>query len=306
MRTLFVVRIGNLPYFLFILFLFGVTALSSYLCNKLGKQFAFRYLSIILWANFGLHFLKQLLPHFLAQFPYGLADSAFPNLCAVLIVLAPFIFHFGNDYLKDYFYYIGFISGVLVYLVPTGAMRTDLAQGDYYFETFRFYFCHWPLVVGSLLMVSQGFHKLDWKRLWAIPLMFCAILAIIAIDQIFFGPVMKLPGYPYEWVGEHGVLNRMNVSSAYSNQSMQFGPQPGVDGILGWLYPALIPGLMTYYVGGEIYFTPVIWIMPFIYIGAAILGPLLTLPFERKAMRADILGLRQKMKMRAFHRREGR
>ena len=302
---LFAVRIGNFYYFLFIFLLFALVFFTLWLCHKFGKTFSYRFISIVLWANFALHFLKQFLPHIMNQWPVSLTDSALPNLCAVLIVAAPFIFHFGDVYTKDYLYYIGVLSGLLVYFVPTGAMRTDLEAGHYAFEVARFYLCHWPLVVCGLLMVEQGFHKLDWKRLWAIPFLFCGVLALITVDQILFGPLMKVPGYPHEWIGEHGVLNRLNFESVYSNQSMQFGPQPGVDKMFGWLYPYLIPGLMTYRVEGAIYFTPVIWIFPFIALGAAIIGPVMALPFEGKAMKMDILAWQQKRKLRALHKRAG-
>ena len=302
MAVLAWVKVGNFPYFLFLAFLVGITLLSLYLCNRFGKVFAKRYISIILWANFALHFLKQILPYYYSRWPGSLPDSLFPNLCAVLIMLSPFIFHFGGKYWKDYMYYIGVLSGVLVYLAPTGAMREDVVGADYVFEMIRFYLCHWPLVVTGILMVQQGFHKLDWKRLWAIPVMFAAILVLISLDQMLFGPILKMEGYPHDWIGEDGLLNRINIHSAMSNQSMQFGPQSGVDGFLGWLYPYLIPGLMTYRVGEAIYFTPVIWIVPFLYLGTVIIGPLMALPFESRQMRMDVLAFQQKRKLKRLHR----
>ncbi|MCR5349185.1 MAG: hypothetical protein K6E59_06245 [Bacilli bacterium] len=306
MRTLALVQIGNFFYFLFIFLLIGLVVGSILLCRKLGKKFSHRFISIILWANFALHILKQFLPLSIAHWPTGWTDSAFPNLCATLIVVSPFIFHWGNKYMKDYMYYMGVISGILVYLVPTGAMRSDITGLDYAFETARFYFCHWPMVVCGILMVEQGFHKLDWKRLWAIPFLYCAVLAIISLDQILFGPILKVPGYPTEWLGENGVLYRANFASVWTNQSMQFGPQPGVDAILGWAYPYLIPGLMTFQVDGVLYFTPVIWIFPFIAIGTALLGPLMALPFEHRQMGIDLVALGQRNKMRRNRSRNAR
>lgn len=87
-----------------------------------------------------------------------------------------------------------------------------------------------------------------------------------------------------------------------SNQSMQFGPQPGVDAIFGWAYPYLIPGLMVYWVDGVIYFTPCIWIIPLIYLGTLIAGPLLALPFAHRDMYIDVLAHKQKRKLKRLHR----
>lgn len=301
-----IVRIGNFYYFLFIFLLLGITALSIWLCHRFGKKFAYVYISAILWTNFALHFLKQFLPLSISRWPIGLTDSAFPNLCATLIVISPFVFHWGNKYFKDYMYYIGVISGVAVYLFPTGAMRADLSAVDYAFETARFYLCHWPLVVCGILMVEQGFHKLDWKRLWCIPVIFCGVLALISLDQILFGPILKVPGYPTEWLGTNGLLYRKGEAAVWTNQSMQFGPQEVVDPILGWAFPYLIPGLMTFTVDGILYFTPVIWIFPFIALGTLIVGPLMTLPFEKRQMTLDVAALSQRRKMKRLLSRHAR
>lgn len=306
MRNLAIVTMGNGVYFAFLLILVGLTVGSTVLCHRFGKRFAYRFISICLWVNFALHFLKQFLPLYMNQWPYSLADSCFPNLCATLIVISPFVFHWGNDHFKDYMYYLGIISGIVAFVYPVGPMRTDLNEVEYAFEFTRYYLCHWPLVVCGFLMVEQGFHKLNWKRFWSIPLIFCGILAVVALDQILFGPILKFPGYPHEWVGPDGVLNRLNPGQVYSNQSMQFGPQPGVDKILGAIYPYLIPGLMTFQVDGAIYFTPAIWIMPIIYVITLIVEPLMALPFEHRQMRMDVLAFKQRRRLRHLHRRAGR
>lgn len=295
------VEFGNVWYFLFLVLLLGAVAGSVILCRKKGPKFAHRFILALLWGNFALHFLKQVLPTFLEWFPQGLCDSLFPNLCAVLIFFGPFIYLFGTKRMKDYFFYIGILSGTLVYLMPTGAVRHDLPAYAYASETIRFYLCHFPLIAAPLIMVDQKFHRLDWKRLWSIPLYFCLALTFIAFHCILFGPILKFDRFPHDWIGPDGVFNRLGPNGGIANQSMQFGPQPGVDAIFGPAYKFLIPGLMVFYVGDQLYFTPVIWIMPFIFLGTAIIGPLMTLPFERKAMKMDVLAWRQKRKMRKFH-----
>ena len=303
----FGVHFGNFFYFLAIFSLFFGTAALLFLCRRFGKAFAKKLLLIILWANFALHFLKQFLPAYIAKWPWGLADSAFPNLCAVLIFIAPFIFMFGNVYLKDYLFYIGSISALLVYFVPTGAMRYEtyplgFADPEYFAETMRFYICHFPLVACSLIMVDQGFHTLDYHRLWAVPIMFCAILTLVALNAFFFGPILKLQNYPHDIFGPDGLLNRFSEHQEVANQSMAFGPQPNVDKALSWAYPFMIPGLQYFYVDGERIFTPVIWLLPYLYFGTALIGPLLALPFEHRHMALDWNALLQWRKMRKEER----
>ncbi len=298
------VEFGNFWYFFFLFLMAGITVGSVLLCRKLGQKFAHRYILCLLWGNFALHFLKQFLPTYLEWLPQGLCDSLFPNLCAWLIFFGPFIYMFGNKHFKDYLFYIGLISGVAVYLMPTGAIRHDLPALPYATETARFYLCHLPLVVVPLVMVDQRLHRLDWKRLWSIPLIYGLALTFITAHVFLFGPILKFDKFPHEWIGPNGVLNRFAIADAdkqIANQSMQFGPQPSTDKILSWIYPYLIPGLMTFHYDGVLYFTPVIWILPFIAIATCIVGPFMTLPFEHKAMKLDILAWRQKRKMRKLH-----
>lgn len=298
------VEFGNFWYFFFLVLMAGLAVGSVWLCRKKGQKFAHKFILVLLWANFALHFVKQILPTFINWLPQGLCDSLFPNLCAWLIFFGPFIYIFGNKYFKDYLFYIGFLSGFLVYLVPTGAIRHDLSALEYASETARFYLCHAPLIIVPLVMADQKLHRLDWKRLWSIPLIFGLVLTCIACHCFLFGPILKFDRFPHEWVGPDGVLNRFGINAKIANQSMQFGPQPAADKALSWLYPALIPGLMTFHVDGELYFTPVIWILPFIALGTAIIGPLMALPFEHRAMKMDVLAWRQKRKLRKLHAHE--
>ena len=290
------VEFGNWIYFLCIALAACLSALLVLLCRKKGQVFAYKFVMVLVWANFALHFLKQFLPFYISRWPWGLVDSAFPNLCAVLIFLAPFIMLSKNKYLMDYFCLLGFVSGVLVYFVPTGATRTDVSGFDYVFETVRFYLCHFPLIVCPLIIVTSRIHRLNWRRLWMVPLIFGAILALISLQQFLCGPILKLDGHPHEWLGENGVLNPHNPFAIMSNQSMQFGPQPGVDPILGWLYPYYLPYVLTFPYGGQIYFVPVLWILPIIYLATYLFGPLLCMPFEHEAMKRDFQSFKARIK----------
>ncbi len=300
------VRYFSLYYFIAIIALVLGTAGCLFLCRKLGKKFAFSFIVVLLFANFALHFVKQFFPLYMKNWPQKWTDSAIPNLCALFVVVSPFIFLWGNKYLKDYLYYIGIASGVLVYFVPTGAVIEGYPHGfadpNYVIEITRFYFCHFVIIAAPILMVDNGFHKLDYHRLWAVPISFTAALAIVALDGILFGPILKVPGYPHDWVGADGILNRLGTHTGVANQSMTFGPQPNTDGALGWLHPYLIPYLQIYYVDGARYFTPVVWLFIPFCLGTAILGPLAALPYEWRHMKLDRQARRQRRAMKKSER----
>lgn len=289
---LLTIQIGNFGYFLFLFLLGTLVYVSRQLCSHFGKGFSNRLILTLLWGNFALHFLKQLSPFYMLDFPFSLTRSSLENYCAVLIVASPFIYQFGNDYLKDYLYYIGVISGVIVYLFPTAALGADLRDPAVFFDVMRFYLCHAPLVICGFLMVDQGFHRLDYHRLWAIPFLFVAVNFMVFVNAVFMGPVLHFPGWPITW---SGISNR----DGFVNQSMTFGPPPAFDAIfISWLYPILPPGLCTYYVDGVIHFTPAVW--QFLPVGFAtlVLGPLLALPYEKRHMKMDFLAFVQKRRLR--------
>ena len=291
-------------YFFFLVLLGLVTTGIFFLCKKKGQRFTHITIEILVWANFALHFLKQFLPGYPQLWPEGWVDSSFPNLCATLIVVAPFIYTWGTPTMKDYMFYIGFVSGVAVHFYPTGVFRLNHLQGGwanplYLIEALRFYFCHSVLVITAVLMVGMKLHKLDYRRLKWMPLAFGAVLSLVALHSIFYGPLLQLKNFPHDWLGADGILYRANYHYGPANQSMAFGPQPGV---MEWLDPiaekCFIPYLMVFWVDGTMYYTPVIWILPLIALGTLIAGPLMCLPFEHRHMKLDFEAWKQRRAMK--------
>lgn len=280
------VAIGNFWYFFFIALIAGVGIFLYRLCGRKGKKFTDRFVLILAWVNFALHFFKQFFPGYRQEWPDGLADSLFPNLCAALIFATPFILMWGRKTWKDYLYYIGIASGIVAITMPTGAMRyADFPEGflsfDYAIEVMRFYFCHAVLIYVGLLTVAKGSHELSFKRIKWIPLTFAFFFLVVGLHAIIWGPIAKLQGFPTEWVGENGVLNNLSLGQQIANQSMVFGPQPALDPFIRPLAQFFIPYLMVYSVGDTLYYTPILWMAPFFVLTIYLLAPLVTYPFAR-------------------------
>lgn len=285
------IRIGNFLYFLPILVLIALLFLSDQLCKRLGKEFARKYILILLWSNFVLHFLKQFLPSYLADFPNSLKESTIPNFCACLIVIEPFIFMSENRYLKDYCYYVGILSAIAAYLYPPNLIGLDLSRVENFFEAVRYYSCHAPLLICGYLMVRYDQHKLDYHRLWALPLTMTGINIAIVLNGLFLHWI-GFPGYPQN-IDE--VISRSGPLAG----AACFGPPLFCDSFMGWLYPYTIPGLMHYYdSSGVLRFTPSLWMLLPEYIALLIVGPLMAYPFQKREMRMDYEAFRQKQKMR--------
>lgn len=287
------VELFNFPYFLFIALDIVAFIVSISFSRRLGKDWTYRFISVLAWSNFALHFLKQLNPFYVASWPNGLGRSTAENLCAFLIMVSPFIIKWGNKYMKDYLYYIGMISSILVFLVPTGAIGLELGNLENFLEVLRFYICHVPLLIIGFLEVDSGFHELNYHRLAAIPFMFLLVEGILVANACFLNLVL----YKMDW---NLFLDRGNP---LLNSSLPFGPTPGMDKMLGFIYPYLIPYLQTYYVDGVIKFTPVVYLFIPLCFGTLFLGPLLALPFERRRMKLDIEAIKMKHKMKQIEKK---
>ena len=291
-------------YFIAIFGMVVLAVLSGWLCKKKGPEFTHRFVLVLVWVNFAIHFLKQFTPFYIDRWPYSLATSGVPNLCAFFVLFGPLMYLSKNKYFRDYFFYIGILSGVLVFLWPTTAVEVTYPDGTpvdgvaYVLECIRFYLCHLLILVPPICMVAGGLHKLEFRRLWSIPLCFGFVLFVIGVHCVICGPVLRLPEYASEWFGPSGLFGRGSVYPG-SNESMQFGPQAKFDKtILGSLYPFWFPYLLSYNIDGVTYFVPVLWMIPALYLGTYIIGPIMLFLADPKGTRIGWLTYKQKRKMR--------
>lgn len=277
-------------YFLFWGYLVVALLISILLCHKLGKKFAHIYIMCMLWTNFALHFLKLLTPWYLSNMPFSLTRSSPENLCAVLVMASPFIYMFGGKYSKDYMFYVGILSALIVFLFPTGAIGRDWTDAEDCFEIIRFYSCHLPLILVGFLMVEEGFHKLDYHRVWAIAPMWVGVQLLICLTNVFW----KATGVAYSDIPWSEFFYRNGAE----NQSCTFGPPESVDSFFGWFYYLLPPYLAVIPVGARLYFTPALWFMGPMFLIVYPVGIIMSLPWEKRHIRMDILAFKQKIKMR--------
>ncbi len=283
------VQYFNFYYWLFWAYLLFAVIVSVVLCRRLGKRFCHIYILCILWTNFALHFLKQLTPWYLGKMPFSLSRSSPENLCAVLVMASPFIYLYGGKYGKDYMFYVGILSALVVHFVPTGAIGRDFTDPEDCFEILRFYSCHVPLILTSFLMVEEGLHKLDYHRCWAVAPLWVGVQLIIFLTNTFWKATVVVYADVY-WAD---FFYRMGPE----NQSCTFGPPEAVDGALGWFYYLLPPYLATFQVGDRLYFTPALWFAGPFFLIVYPIGITMSFPWEHRHMRLDFLALKQKLAM---------
>ncbi|MBP5091837.1 MAG: hypothetical protein J6328_04705 [Bacilli bacterium] len=288
------VKLGNFLYWLFIAFflLFGFAAF--YLSKRFGKRFAHRFILVMVWTNFAFHFLKQLNPAYMRAWPEAWMRSTPENLCAFLVMAAPFIYLWGNKYFKDYLVFFGFWSGVAAIMIPTGPMEVGLniQTSEGLLEVLRYYFCHIPLSVTAVLMVAFDLHKLDYRRLWAMPLMIMSVFLIIFLDLLLFVSLGLQKADPF-W---------MMFDRNFYNPSMAMGPTRPMDPIVGWTYPVLAFPFRFHLPNGELAFIPALWPVFYLYLIGVPFALLCYLPFEHRHMKEDLIALRLRAKNKQHER----
>lgn len=276
------VEFFNLPYFIFLFSGIGITvALHFLLRNKSDKTKKIVIFSLLL-VNFALHFFKLLFAPYNESLERGLRDLFAVNICAVSVIVFPFIFMSKSEGAKDFMFYLGVLSGFLALLIPTEALGEQIWQ----FDLFRFYIAHALILIAPFLMVSLKVHKLNYRRIWKMPLYMVVYFMFILVNQVIQSEL-----------GIVAIRDGNFLDINFRNPSF-FWKKP--DSELAILFDVFTPNVFkTVPVGqfaGEAKYWPLIWITPAITFYFIFFPLLLSSPWEGKKMWADLKWLATKVK----------
>ena len=194
----------------------------------------------LLVLGFILHFLNVFIPpygefvngeHIITD--RGWRDSWFVNICGANIALFPFFFLTKNKYLKDYMFYVGLISGLIVLFYPQEPIAkggADIQMAEFW-DIMRFYFHHWMVGAVPLLMVLLKRHKLSYKRIWVAPVGVLMLRLFIILNQVFQSELGFIP------------LRDGGIIPNYKNSSFIWGPlkYDGSMDPIGGIFDKLCP-----------------------------------------------------------------
>lgn len=197
-----VIEMFNFWYFFWILVQVGAL-ISLYFAFRNARPFTQNaVLFSMLVLGVALHFLKIYIPPYgeivngeLVITDRGWRDSWFVNICGANIALFPLIFLTKNKYLKDYMFYVGVISGLIVLFYP----QEPIAKGDAaaqmaeFWDIMRFYYHHWMVLAVPLLMVLWKRHTLSYKRIWVAPVGILLLMLFIVLNQVFQSELGFIP-----------------------------------------------------------------------------------------------------------------
>ena len=269
-------QLFNGVYFIYIAFFLLFLIGSIFLLKGKSEEFKKRYIASLLFFSLMVHFLKLLFPPY-ADDQFAIRKITPENICALSTLAFPFIFLSQNKVL----------SGTLAVFFPLEAIGKEA----FCFDAVRFYVCHSIITVAPLLMVSTGLHKLNYHRIYKVPICFIIVYVIILVNEIILIEIGLVP------------LRSMNLfatgEDAYRNFSMVFGVSEDfkvLEGVLSFFTPDFMMRIPFGPHAGEKKYWPILWVIfpAFVFIGG--LSLLLSIYWEKDHMKADIINIKNYVK----------
>ncbi|MDO5330165.1 MAG: YwaF family protein [Bacillota bacterium] len=263
----------------------------SIIASRMSRERAFSFTMGIAIANFALHFVKIFL--YLDDMPGAIRHLLPENLCALSILIAPFVIKWGRGRMKDYFVLLSIVGGVAALIIPTtpSELSRGLANGSTtyslaycWLESIRYYICHILLAANGVMMLTSGIYRPDYRRSWSLPIYFTAALCIIALSELFGG----LLG----WYGEYEEVYELFSSTWAGNPAFAYGIRGDIPAIQWAQY--LIPNFLKYTLpNGELAYVPGLWALVPAYLFAYPIYFLLIMPFEFPHLKGDLLAYKE-------------
>ena len=282
------IQMFNFWYFFWFFLQIGATVGLYFALRKANPKVQHCVLFGLLILGLLAHFLKIYIPPYSTDEARMLRDSWFINICGANIALFPFMYFSKNKYIKDYMFYLGVLTGLVVLFYP----QEPIAKGDQaaqmaeIWDIVRFYFHHWMIMTVPLLMVLLGHHKLSYKRIWAVPIGLLLLMLFIILNQVF-----------QVELGFFELWNKDDfLAIHYKNTSYIWGP--GENDAIGNFLALFCPDFFKYVpVGayaGQVKYWPWFWMIFPAFILVTPLSFGLSMIFDHKRFGQDVKKLFRK------------
>ena len=187
-----IIQMFNGWYFFWILVQVAATVGLYFALRKASRNTQDGVLYGMLIFGLVLHFLKMFIAPYSVDEARMLRDSWFVNICGANIALFPFFYYSKNNYIKDYMFYLGVLTGLVVLIYPQEPIA-KLDQMAEFWDIMRFYYHHWMIMTVPLMMVLLGHHKLSYKRILAAPIGLLLLMLFIMLNQLFQSELGFIP-----------------------------------------------------------------------------------------------------------------
>ena len=277
------IQFFNVWYFLF-LFLSGLgfAALYFLLRNRSQRTVKTVLIGLMVFALV-LHFMKGLFPPYSLDYGRHLRDSWFINICGANIALFPFMLISNNKHVKDYMFYIGVLSGLIAVFYPIDPiLKPD--QSAEIIDILRFYLHHNLLWYVPMLMVLLKIHKIEYRRVWATPVIFLLVMLFIMLNQIFQSEL-----------GFIGLRGDDIHAIPYVNNSLIWGPDGNISKLIDWACPEFFKIIPVGAHQGESKYWPWFWLIVPCFVILLPVCFLISLIFDFENFKRDALLLKHRI-----------
>lgn len=277
------IQMFNLWYFVFIIIsVGGFFGLYFLLKNKNKTTVKIVLISLMAFALI-LHFLKGLFPPYSLDYDRHLRDSWFINICGANIALFPFMLISKNKHVKDYMFFIGVLSGLIAICYPIDPILKE-NQAAEWIDVLRFYLHHNLLWYVPLLMVVLKIHKIEYRRVWATPVIFLCVMLFIMLNQVFQSEL-----------GFIGLRGDDIHAIPYVNNSLIWGPDGSISKLIDWACPQFFKTIPVGPNAGETKYWPWFWLVVPCFVILIPVCFLISLIFDYKQFKEDFISLKTKI-----------
>ena len=276
-----IIAMFNTWYFFWLLLAAGATTGLYFALRKADPAVQKAVMYSLLQIGLLMHFLKVFIPPYSVDEARMLRDAWFVNICGANIALFPFFFFSKNNYIKDYMFYIGGLSGLIALFYPQEPMA-KVDQLAEFWDIVRFYYHHWMLLTVPLLMLLLGHHKLSYKRLLSAPVGLLLLMLFIMLNQIFQSELGYIP-----------LRGNDLFAIAYKNTSYIWGPgeNDAIGTFFTWFCPDFFRTIPVGEYAGQTKYWPWFWMICPVFLLVPPLSFGLCMIFDHKAFATDCKAL---------------